>query len=185
MSRINFTGTFINTIPVIKRSDNGKQKVDVSFVELDVNNNKDMDALENIANNWGDESYADMVYEDMTEGYWGYSNDIIEHTYVLTTQHENFDEMNPDEILGVTLFKETREKSKLELLQTNPKYIKKDNPNSEYNGIGSAIIDSLKSLHGKKPIECFAVKDAIDFYEKNGFVHNDLYEQPNRHIWYG
>lgn len=185
MRPINFTGIFIKKSPIIHNDKNGEHKKDVSFIELEKNNAKDMDALETIGIEWGDDSYASMIYENTLTDYSESMDNIKEHVYILTKQISDFDNINSDDILGAALFREKDTPNKIELLQTNPKYIKKNHSDSEYSQTGSSIIESLKIIHGDKPIECFAVQEAIPFYEKNGFVHNDKYKNNNSLIWYG
>ncbi|MCM1266099.1 MAG: GNAT family N-acetyltransferase [Candidatus Gastranaerophilales bacterium] len=186
MYPINFTANFINSTHITKFENNKITPCKVSFVELDTNCNKDMDALEKIAIKWGNDTYSALIYENSLIDFSECDdNSITNHTYVLTTQNSDFDKIDYKKILGAALFKETDNNNKLELLQTNPTYISKNNPKSKYKGIGTSILDSLKALSEGKAIECFSAEDAITFYQNNGFVHNDEYKSKNPQIWYG
>lgn len=194
MNQVSFKGTFINPVN-IKKSDGSKyEKFTASFVELEPTNPKDINALEKVHKNWN-QAYSSIIYNS------AFCSSVVpnksKHYYALTSQKNNFEHINPDEILGVVEFNKKSKCNRIEFLQVNPKYITgksksfisklfslKSNENRKlppFARIGSAILDSLKQLTDKS-IDLYSVGGAKGFYRKNGFVRNSILNS-HFYIW--
>ena len=88
----------------------------------------------------------------------------------MTTQSENFEKLESEKILGLSLFSETtKPENEINWLQTNPVYKYGSIEPRKYKGIGKAIIEYVKEHYRDKNIKVFAADDAINFYKKLGF----------------
>jgi hypothetical protein len=174
-----FTAKYKNPINIGKLK-NGYESYTASFVEIVPNNEKDVSALENAIKYWENDKfgvnalYAVRAARDGSQ-YYGYHK-----VYALTAQKDNFEKLNPDEILGVVHVGPVGDKKLfVEHLQTNPNYLYKTKP--EYVGIGSAMINSLKKYCNMMSLFSLKDKSVKDFYLKNGF--SEYGTGTNCYIW--
>ena len=169
---INFTANFLKTVNIPKRTIDGNfYNTKVSFVELDKNDRVDKDSLKNVSKLWNKKefNYASEIYYDAAKPF-EYDNIVKEHYYAVTTQSENFEKLESEKILGLSLFSETtKPENEINWLQTNPVYKHGSIEPREYKGIGKAIIEYVKEHYRDKNIKVFAADDAINFYKKLGF----------------
>ncbi|MBP3847915.1 hypothetical protein J6I39_09235 [bacterium] len=163
-----FRAKYKNPYKIAKFKD-GYGDFTASFVEIEPHNEKDVSALENAIKYWEHDKfgqnalYATRAARDGSQ-YYKYHK-----VYALTAQEDNFEKLNPDEILGVVHVGSVGDKKLfVEHLQTNPNYLYKSTP--KYVGIGSAMINSLKKYCNMMSLFSSKEKSVKDFYLKNGFV---------------
>ena len=171
MTPINFTGSFVKNVTISKLISDGKMKLeDVALVKLDKTDKRDVMTLAETAYNWENvaSGYAPNIYCDSlkTKNYPNVSN---EHYFALTTQKENFEKLEADKILGLSLFFEKKApNNELAWLQANPS-TNHEAGERTYKNIGKALVNFMKGLF-TKPIYVQADKKAIPFYQKLGFT---------------
>jgi len=172
MTSISFTARYLAGATVSRvKADEKLKPVDVAIVELDKNDNSDMDALCEVAKSWNNrgKSYAYEVLCDATKGY-EYDDVNREHYIALTSQKNDFEHLDADKVLGLTLFAETKKpENEICWLSVDPANNTKNKSGRKYKNIGSAIMNYLKTDYPEKPIYVQAISDAIPFYKKNGF----------------
>lgn len=169
---INFKANFIKPVTI----KHGNNKQDVSFVEIDTNNKKDITTLSNVAYGWGIKTYAYDIYTNAADtwrkGGMGFYSVNPEHYYAVTKQKDNFEDLNFNEILGVVQLNENDDSNEIKYLQIDPKHCH-GSDKRKYSNIGHSIVDSLKSLYPQKKMTLYANYDAIDFYKKEGFKEDE------------
>lgn len=167
---VTFRANLIQKMFINKRVRNIYKPYKVGFVELDLLNKNDLRAIENAADNWGDDSYAYNIYDSVLN----YSkNSDKKHIYALVDTKREVKSLQAQEILGLAEFDEKkRGPNVLECIQVNPKYIASKN----FRHIGSAMLEAIKSVHFHKPIYVFSDQDACKFYEKNDFIKSSQFQ---------
>ncbi len=146
------------------------KNIPAAFVELQIDSEDDLNALETIAYDWQDgDIYARDVYERFRINYEEQNPKTNERFFALTTQSENFKNLNPYKILGVAeLYKPSENISEIEFLQTSPAYLNNiELPQIKH--IGKAMIDCFKMIIKDKDISLYTTASAKSFYEKMGF----------------
>lgn len=184
---INFTAKFIQTSKVQKLSNRFYKNFDASFVEL---NRKDLNALEETTKEW-DEIFSNAITNNAKNKLRHYKTKF--HVYALTTQKENFAELQPKKILGLVEYQEGLGCDEINLLQVNPKYKNYERnfidklvniikgERVEYKNSGKSILDSLKSIYKNRRIDVDSATAATGFYEKNGF--KSIYKNGTNYTW--
>lgn len=139
-----------------------------SFVKINPLNESDINALKDAANYWQYRNFATNIYHAacaMRNGSKYYKDYEI---YALTSQNNDFKNLDSDKLLGlVSMSKEHDGSFLIEHIQANPKHVRSIEP--EFKGIGTGILNSLKLLYNK--IFCYPAREdyVINFYIKNGF----------------
>ena len=178
IKNIAFKSIFISSPNIEKVTKNRVNNHKVSFVEIDVKNSKDIDALEYIAVNWEQgRSYAANIYND---AYFDYKDSEIKKLpaykyYALTEQKNDFDTLIPEKVLGLVSVEKNFPNSRsntIRYLQTNPIY-KFSVENSKYKRIGTMLVDSLIKLFPKKNIVLTSDGESLRFYQKLRFENID------------
>ena len=151
--------------------------VHVPFVKIDRNNKTDMKALEYAAEYWEHDKYAQNIYYDAITMQRNDKSSI----YALTSQFFDIERhLDPEKILGLIHVRPIEGDGLfIEHIQVNPEYIYNREP--KHKGIGSAILNSLKTMCSK--IMCFPAteKSVKNFYKKNGFI--EIGEGTNCYVW--
>lgn len=182
-NNISFGARFIKKLPVLKYSYEHKfyKPSSANFVQINPYDKNDVKALNLIAQDFGEKAYADDIYVDVKKAYerndpaW----DADMEVFALTKQVGNFNELNPDEVLGVAeITKNNNKEIELEYLSTNPQYIYSYEPPC-IKKIGTAIINFLKEKYDK--ILLNSSPSAREFYRKNGFTL--INENFNKFMW--
>lgn len=172
ISNISFRANYIKPAVVQKRTTDGSYADSKgSFIELDYKDKKDMDSLKKVSETWGAGTFAYDIYEEALQAL---EEDNIEnkHTYAITQQGSGLDDVNPDEVMGLAYVEEKSPNEKeLVYLQVDPS-IAKTYEDKPIKHIGSAMLDSLKSISSDCAITLKSVNSALDFYETNGFKSN-------------
>ena len=141
----------------------------ISFIQIQPEVSSDIDALKNIAYFWEYDKFGKNIYYAacaVRNKSKYYKNHQV---YALTSQKRNFDSLNSNQILGlVHTCPEKDGFTFIEHLQVSPEMIYQREP--EYKGIGTAILDSLKTFCKKIYCNPSQEKSVLDFYSKNGFT---------------
>ncbi len=162
---ITFQANYLNSA-TIQRINNYKPcSKKIAFIELNPNSVSDVLALHKTAIKWdknGGEGFAYDICRAINKG-------IKDRFFALTTQQDNFDRLNSNQILAEAQVKTENEGEEfIEYLQVDP-----DNTNlaaePQFSHIGSTMLHCLKTLFNGKKIGLDSVKSAILFYLKNGF----------------
>lgn len=169
-NNISFGARFLRTIPIKKYSYENKiyKPANENFVELSPFDLNDVKSLDNIAREFGGDTYVNNVYMDAKMAY-NRNNPETEDIglFILTRQHCNYNTLNPDEVLGVAeISKFDNSEIELDYLQVHPQYVYSFGP-PFIKRIGSAILDCLKEAY--KKIIVRSAPSATLFYKKNGF----------------
>lgn len=173
VSSINFGAKFVSSEKVLKRKASEKtyETNVVSFVEIDPNNSNDIKSIYNATRGWFYDSYGCcilMTLRDIAENFVDQKKYKI---FALTSQKNNYEELNPDKILGLSQMILTEgETPYLNYLQVNPDYIEQYDflKNREYKGIGNGMLNALKKVYDS--ISLRAASSGLDsFYKKNSF----------------
>ena len=165
-----FGAKLINTASVVKLTPptNKYTKRWIGFVQIFPENQQDFEALGNIAKHWDKDKFARNAYHAACEIRNQNSYYAAHKIYALTSQAGNYEDLDPDKILGVAhVVPFSKDHMCLKHLQVKPSYIYSSNP--EYKGIGTAIIKSLKILCNKISLTSSSEKSVKNFYKKNGF----------------
>ena len=167
---INFGAKLIKLSPVKKLADlKGEyMPAKLSFVEFEPGNKKDLQAISNAVKSWNGEMFASDIYTSAKLIRNRKLDPESHKIYVLTSQKNNFDNLNADEIVGLADFETNKpDEGHLNFLQVDPDLITSYVP-PRFRYVGTGMLEALKSLY-KKTITLKSVYSATAFYEKNGF----------------
>ena len=151
----------------------------VSLVEFNRNNDADVRTLKEIVESWRVDSLTLL-----------HDKDNKTRVIFITTQKQNFENLNPKAILGYTccLDSECKENNtvKITSLYTNPKYKYKKNRfesdslinkiiqyRRKYKEIGTVLVNEIKTKYKNRKINLVSARAAIPFYESLGFKHTE------------
>lgn len=176
MTPISFKASFIKNANIREFIGSDKtQDKEIAIVKLDRNDMFDKKAMASTANNWGKygNNYAYGVVDHMVKN-THYNKYETDHYIVATKQKKDFAHLDSKKILGVALFTEKKEDiNELKWLQVDPKTkYRKNCGHRKYAGVGTAIVEHVKTI-SRKPFELFADPDAINFYQKLGFIKKE------------
>ena len=166
---IKFGATYITDSNVQKLDSNKKYKSEpVNFVEIDSKNYSDVQALGKISKYWPNSFYSSAFYDTALQKYKGNNYFNIYKLYALTSQQDHFEKLDDERILGlVEVVQPSKNTPKIFVshIETNPQYLySKD---SEYTGIGSAMLESLQKLYYRIDLIARKSKTVSNFYIKN------------------
>ena len=183
-SNITFGAKFnsIAKVRMIKPTGKSYKKADVSFVKFDKTNERDMFVLSECAKNWNDDEFAKSVYLSAQSIASDCESRITSEIYMLTTQDKDFDKLKAENILGladVTLLGSDK-RILLEHLKVNP-FIKNDK-SAQIKGVGTALLDSLKSMYTRIILISIDKDSVKDFYRRNSFI--EYPEGTNLFTWF-
>lgn len=168
---VNFTAYYMNYRPTVRKltsQSNNYENATVSMVEIDLDNKKDLSALEDISRTWESAMLMNNIY---SEAYEVSQNDELKENYrfyVLTNQKSDFENLKPEEILTVCAIEtENEDNAFIEYLQ-----VKKDFKESEqYKMLGTAMVEGLKNYYSRINLYSVPSESVMDFYERNNFKH--------------
>lgn len=177
MSQINFTANFIKHTNVQKRyyPDSYYNK-EASIVELDKNDANDVDTLYKTSVSWTQNGarFASEIFHEAVKGY-EYDDVVKEHYYAVTEQNNNYDKLEPDKILGMMLFSESKyNENEINWFQVKPNSNFVNSRDRAYKHVGKALINLLKEKHSDKTIYVKSSAAAVDFYKSQGFENNGM-----------
>jgi len=187
MTPISFKANYLKDTTVLERkSPNNYCDTDVSIVELDPKDKRDMYALGNVACKWSTKhSYGLNIYNDALDEKSDQkkSSEIYKkHFYAITSQDSNYKHLEDRKILGLAVFSEIDGPfNVLDWLQISPSTNETQSCNRKYKNLGTAIVNFIKGTSDKN-IYVDSDISAIDFYKKNGFNSvNSKY--PSKMMW--
>lgn len=135
-----------------------------SFVSIDFRNPNDVIAADEICSSWKGAPLLKKLLSDKK----------CKNIYALTVQRKNFENIEPDKILGFAKMKKYWTKDgELEYLQVNPNYINVGDEvvaKPKYKNCGSAILTSLKKFYDRIVLISVDDEKVGCFYERNDFV---------------
>lgn len=168
-NNMSFTGQYVASGKV-KTNDLLFPTKDVSIVELNPNDKQDFKVLKNLKKGWKFANFPSVILSDAErmKKYPNYAKNFA--LYVLTTQQDKFEKVDPDKVLAEAEISHEKDENKvwIEYLQVRPdcKYGLPDRP---FKKVGSAFLDFCKEhFKGKNLVVC-PLEDVIDFYDNEGF----------------
>jgi len=181
LNNISFTANYIKPaiIQKINTKNNKAETLEVSCVELNPKDNRDLKAVREVVYDWETtDGYDGAILSYMrnyaSEGkYWEVSSCSKEYLdkmkfYAITSQKENFENLDSDDILALGQIK-VDDNIELKYLQVKPEsftsYLKKE----KFKYIGTQMLKLILSLFPNKDITLCSSPYVYDFYLKNGF----------------
>lgn len=167
-NQISFKANFIKQSTIKKcRRELPNKEFFASFVELNPHSINDRKALRGAESIWGEgETFASNILHDFENEYlWQSTN---KKYYALTHQRNQLDIPVANKILGLAEVITGNDRIKIKYLQTDPQN-KHNSQLQKFKGIGTAILDSLKSIFPQGDIVLESTETAINFYKENGF----------------
>lgn len=173
MNTINFTAKFIEKKQILKKEHGNDYKpCDVSIVELDKNDSRDVSALGKTSLDWiiqGDGILTYNIYKNAVNQYSDFDNEK-EHYLAVTTQDSDYENLDYKKILGLSLFSETSSPvNEINLFEVRPNISKSLSKNREYKKAGTALLNYIQNTYTQKPIYVISRDESINFYLKNNF----------------
>lgn len=170
INNITFGANFIQKMPIKKYSAKDKNYTlsYASLVELNPHDINDVKALDEIAFNFGNDSYVDNIALDIKRAYKR-NNQTSEpfSAIVLTKQTDNFEHLKAKDVIGTAEISKIKNgEIELVYLQANPQFVYSFEPRQIKN-IGTSILDYLKQVNNK--IRLISSSSSINFYLKNKF----------------
>lgn len=217
MQNISFKGIYLKPVNIKKLSSNGQYKpFQASFIEL---THDDIDILRKVSKEWENSKNSKMTFRiqetsllapDIIKRKMGdflhlatkikkedilaflSANVLGKHLYAISTQKDNFNILNNEEILALIDINAKPDKNELEQIHVRPdcisekygkslfkflRYFIRNKGNEEkrpYSHIGNAAITTIQDMYNNKPLELTSLNSARGFYERYGFHHNFL-----------
>lgn len=163
-NNISFRANFISPSQ-IKTS--ACKEIRTSFVELKSKCFNDRNVLRDVESQWGEgQSFATEILRDLENSIFMFNPN--KRYFALTMQNKQFDKLIPKKILGLAEIIQGNGRIKLKYLQADPKN-NMHSSNRKFTGIGTAILNALKTLFPKNDIVLQTAASARDFYKFNGF----------------
>ena len=161
-----FKASYIDKINIQKWNNKNKYvPYQANLVELNLS---DLKVLEEINKKWKNNWLCDEFIN------WAKSlHNYSDRLFALTTQKENFENLQSDEVLGLMNIDLHKRKSELNYIETKP-------ANPDYNKVGSSLINYAKTLTNRISLTAGSKSLADKFYKPLGFIHeyknnNDRY----------
>ncbi len=161
-----FNASYIDKINIQKLNSKNKYvPYQANLVELNLS---DLEALEKINKKWKNNWLCGKFVN------WAISlHNYSDRVFALTTQKENFENLQSDEVLGLMNIDLHKRKSELNYIETKP-------VNPDYNKVGSSLINYAKTLTNRISLTAGSKSLADKFYKPLGFIHeyknnNDRY----------
>ncbi len=182
---INFTARLVDSPKIQQRKSLFKYDAqNASIVELDLKNKSDMIALNKASTSWMENGgkYASSIFFEAaysgSDKFYRKQN----HFYALTTQNQNFQELKPENILGLMMFQEVKgAPNEISLLEVNPKTSMSCSFFRKYKQVGKKLVEFVQENFFQKDIQVWADYYAINFYKKSGFKKNS--KEPCDLLW--
>lgn len=167
---INFKANYINTaqIKTYNMQNNTYQQNDVSFVEVDIKNSKDVNVINQVVKLWQDNSFANNIAYDINNIDKDDAKKEPFRVFALTSQTEGVENLDSNQVLALAKIEKTPDNNIfLEYLQVDPNIV-------YATGIplikhcGTAVLNGLKQLFRDRSI--FLNSRLEKFYTKSGFI---------------
>ena len=168
MDSINFKATFVSKSNIKVLDENGQFKdKTVNFVKRNPYSKLDYNSICTISDLWSGSRHnfvkSMLHHSDIIR------DDEKSDVYFLTEQENNFRKIVPEKVLGMVEVTKHNNFSRINFIQTRDDNIFQNKSRTQ-KGIGQAMMDMVKVIYGGKDVILNAVRTAIGFYEKNGFV---------------
>ena len=134
----------------------------MSLIEL---TKKDVDRIEDVADLW-DSKIIQMLANSLYYPLKGTKNPKI---YAISTQNKDFEDILPENVLGMFEVTERDNRYALEFLEVDPMQAY-ENKERTFSKIGEACIDFIKSIFKNRDVEIQSIESAVPFYKKMGCV---------------
>ena len=185
MNRINFTANFVKNTQVLKKSKDGNYNQErVSIVELDKDDLKDLNSLYETSVLWNQQGakYASDIFHEAAKGY-EYDDIEKEHFFAVTEQKDDYKDLDPNKILGLMLFSESKyNENEINWFQVRPDTNSVNSRNRKYKQVGKSLVDLLKEDYLNKPIYVKSSSEAVKFYTSQGFKSRLADDSPCMHL---
>ncbi len=179
---INYKAQFLTNVTVQKYDNKSKEYSDkhASFVEVDPKDKNDLRSVRHAVENWNMDLYGMNISNSMNSLRWSTDKKLSDKFFAITTQDNNFEELNPDKIKALAHVFETNKRVDVVHLQVNPDLIYAITP-PDYKHVGKGMIDCLKDKYNDKSISLISSPTATQFYVKQGF--EKITDAENRLVW--
>jgi hypothetical protein len=183
MTPISFTATYKDRINISYRNRSNEIKdKEVSLVEMD--KTVDRDAVFKTACLW--------QIDNNTRNYSWYILSAMErdkepeveseHFLAVTTQKDNFENLDYKKVLGMVMVSEEEDCSVIDWMQVKPGYAFFDNKNSrKYFHVGKAMRNYVQQNYSALPLYVYPAIGIEDFYIQGGFAQDT--SEPQRMIY--
>ncbi len=169
INNTNFGAKFINNVRIQQfDSKTGDYKSKrASFVEFDPKNRRDLFAIRKATRGWDGDYFGRHIAEQAGEIAKSYISPHINHIYLLTSQLDDFEKLDNNEILGLAQMEINNNENNLHFLQVKPSstFLR---AGRGYKKVGAGIITSLKKLY-RHNISLISTTKAVNFYIAQGF----------------
>lgn len=177
MNPISFKASFVAPANISKKSaPETYYNKKVSIVELDKNDANDLLALSETTRLWTREGarYASEIFHEAVKDR-EYDDVVKEHYFALTEQNKNIDKLEPNKILGLMLFSESRfNENEINWFQVRPNSNFVNSHDREYKYVGKSMINMLKNKFPEKTIYVKSSEPAVGFYKAHGFQSHTM-----------
>ena len=167
---ITFGAKFISSANIQKLGHDKKyREINTSFVKLSHESKKDCNVLCELAG-WDSYDTFSKTINDNFQNLSIQKNILGYEFFALTTQESNFENLDPNNILGLLQTSERLKDNYIEYLQTNPEYML-GAATRKFKGIGKTMMNAYMKMLGKnKTIHLDSTPNAADFYKRIGFI---------------
>ena len=165
----NFQASWVKDVEIAKLIPNTKNYAacDARLVRLNPHDKFDLQALDDVANTWEYDKFSVNIFNNAFDIYKGIEDPQYQ-IYAITKQKDNFNILNPDDILALSdLNEHYKNKAYLLHIQVKPDYVYSNLP--EFKGIGSAIIEYLKEIFSQINLRSSPELSVKNFYKKHKF----------------
>jgi len=165
------------TVMKLNNEDKSYRQEQVSMVEIDLDNKKDIEALSNLSENWTNANLITSIYSEAKEMSEEEEYRLDYRFYAITSQNDNFENLDPEKIISVCEIEtsEDDDSAFIEYIQSHPDSAHKIYP--EYKRGASAMLDGLKYYYNDIRLYAIPTKDVLNFYKRNDFYPSSR----NRH----
>ena len=140
-----------------------------NIVELK-QNKRDLDTLKRLSLLWSKQgsNFLPYLVSDFVTNFVDNFDD--KQCLAVTLQENNFEQLDPQKILGVSLIIKEGDAKRISWLQVQPNncYSSKSE-NKNIRQIGHSLLSYIIKEYGKTPIYVLSSYDAMTFYKKHGF----------------
>ena len=157
------------TVMKINNEDKSYGKEQARMVEIDLDNKKDIETLSNLSENWTNANLVTSIYSEAKEMSENEEYKLDYRFFVITSQKDNFENLDPEKIISVCEIEETEDDNSafIEYIQSHPDSTHKIYP--EYKRGASAMLDGLKYYYNDIKLYAIPTKDVLKFYARNDF----------------
>lgn len=167
---INFKARFVSKTEIKKYNDktNSYEPKIATIVEIDPKNERDINAMCEIADNWHGQVFVGDIANRAIKLKKGELSGDTNKIYLLTTQKNKLYRLEAGKILGaINVEQKYGEPDEIRYFQVKPN-TKYDIKNRKYKNVGKALMNFTKSIYNKM-IDLYSSVEGFKFYKCNGF----------------